>query len=113
MIKVYGIKNCNKIRDTRKWFDEQDVDYTFVDVKKEPIPPEQLADFTEKVGLDVLINRRGTKWRQLGLADEDLTEQELFEQLLEHQTMIKRPLITKGEAILVGYDEDSFKNFID
>lgn len=113
MIKVYGIKNCNKIRDTKKWLDEHGIEYKFVDVKKEPISPERLADFTEKVGLDALVNRKGMKWRQLGLADKDLNEQELFDQLLEHQTMIKRPLIIKGEAILVGYDEDSFKNFID
>jgi Spx/MgsR family transcriptional regulator len=113
MIKVYGIKNCNKIRDTRKWLDERKIEYEFVDVKKNPIPAEYLADFTEKVGLDVLINRRGMKWKQLGLAGKDLSDKELFDELLEHQTMIKRPLIVKGEAILVGYDEDAFETFID
>ncbi len=113
MIKVYGIKNCNKIRDTRKWLDERNVEYEFVDVKKNPIPAEYLADFTEKVGLDVLINRKGMKWRQLGLAKKDVSDKELFDELLEHQTMIKRPLIVKGEAILVGYDEDAFETFID
>jgi Spx/MgsR family transcriptional regulator len=113
MLKVYGIKNCNKIRDTLKWLDEKDLEYEFVDVKKSPIPAENLADFTEKVGLDTLVNRRGMKWRQLGLAKkENLSEQELFDQLLEHQTMIKRPLIVKGEAIMVGYDEDAFESFI-
>jgi len=112
MLKVFGIKNCNKIRDTRKWLDENNVDYKFVDVKKNPIDAETLADVTEKVGLDVLINRRGMKWRQLGLAGKDLNDQELFEQLLEHQTMIKRPLMIKNEAVMVGYDEDSFENFI-
>lgn len=113
MIKVYGIKNCNKIRDTKSWFSEKGVGFEFVDLKKDPLPAERLAEFTDKVGLDVLINRRGMKWRQLGLADKDLSEQELFEELLENQTMIKRPVITRGEAILVGYDEDSFENFID
>ncbi len=113
MIKVYGIKNCNKIRDTRKWLDERNVEYEFVDVKKNPIPAEYLADFTEKVGLDVLINRKGMKWRQLGLAKKDVSDKELFDELLEHQTMIKRPLIVIGEAILVGYDEDAFETFID
>lgn len=113
MLKVYGIKNCNKIRNTRKWLDERNVGYEFIDVKKTPIPAEKLADFTEKVGLDTLINRRGMKWRQLGLADKNVSEQELFDQMLEHQTMIKRPLITKGEAIMVGYDEDALESFID
>lgn len=113
MITVYGIKNCNKIRDTLKWLDKSDTGYEFIDVKKNPIPAELLADFTEKVGLDTLVNRRGMKWRQLGLAEKKLSEEELFDQMLEHQTMIKRPLMVKGEAILVGYDEDAFESFID
>ena len=112
MLKVLGIKNCNKIRDTLKWLDENKVDYEFIDVKKNPIDAEILADVTEKVGLDVLINRRGMKWRQLELAGKDLSDQELFEYLLEHQTLIKRPLMIKNEAVMVGYDEDSFENFI-
>jgi arsenate reductase-like glutaredoxin family protein len=35
----------------------------------------------------------------------------LFEQLLEHQTMIKRPVLLKEESVLVGYDEESFEAF--
>ena len=113
MIKVYGIKNCNKVRDTFKWLKENDVEYEFIDLKKEPLSEGKLDEFVHKVGLDVLVNRRGMKWRQLGLKDKNLNEDELFDQLLEHQVMIKRPVLEKGEAILVGYDEDSFEGFLE
>lgn len=112
MIKVYGIKNCNKIRDTLRWMEERGVDFQFVDLKKEPLTERQLAELARKVGLDVLVNRKGMKWRQLGLGGKNPGEEELFGLLLEHQTMIKRPLITRGDAVLVGYDEDSFEHFI-
>ncbi|MFU8812065.1 MAG: arsenate reductase family protein [Balneolaceae bacterium] len=112
MMKVYGIKNCNKIRDTRAWLDEQGVDYEFVDVKKDPITDQKLADFAHKVGVEVLVNKRGMTWRRLGLSDQDPDEQKLFDLLLEHQTMIKRPLIEKDEAVLVGFDEDALHDFI-
>lgn len=113
MIQVYGIKNCNKIRDTFTWLDDNNVDYEFVDLKKEPLTREELKSFADQIGLDVLINRRGMKWRQLGLKDKNLSDDELFEQLLEHQVMIKRPVLVKGEAILVGYDEDAFEAFVE
>ncbi|MEX1010563.1 MAG: arsenate reductase family protein [Balneolaceae bacterium] len=112
MIKVYGIKNCNKIRDTLKWLDAEGADYEFVDIKKDPMTPEQLADIVEKVGLDVVLNRKGMKWRQLGLAKKELSERELFDKLHTHQTMIKRPLMVRDEAVLVGYDEDAFESFV-
>jgi len=113
MIKVYGIKNCNKVRDTFKWLKKNDVEYEFIDLKKEPLSEGKLDEFVHKVGLDVLVNRRGMKWRQLGLKDKNLSEDELFDELLEHQVMIKRPVLEKGEAILVGYDEDSFEGFLE
>ena len=112
MLHIAGINNCNKIRDTKKWMDEHDVEYEFIDVKKEPLTRDELKELEFKVGLDVLVNKRGRKWRDLGLADKDLSDEELFEQLLEHQVMIKRPVLIKDESVLVGYDEESFEAFI-
>ncbi len=112
MLKVYGIKNCNKVRDSLKWLDENEVDYTFIDLKKDPLSEGKLDEFVHKVGLDVLINRRGTTWRNLGLKELDLDEDQLFDKLLENQTMIKRPLLELDDAVLVGYDEDAFESFV-
>lgn len=112
MLKVYGIKNCNKVRDTFKWLDENDVDYEFIDLKKDPLSEGKLDEFVHKVGLDVLINKRGTTYRNLGLKDKDLDEDQLFDQLLENQTMIKRPVLEQDDAVLVGYDEDAFDSFV-
>lgn len=113
MVEVYGIKNCNKIRDTLKWLDEHDIDYKFIDVRKDPIGVETLADFVHKVGLETIVNKRGRKWKDLGLGKEELTDEELFDQFLQHQIMIKRPLIVKDEAVMVGYDEDAFEGFFE
>ncbi len=113
MIKVYGIKNCNKVRDTFKWLEENEVEYKFIDLKKDPLSEQKLDEFVHKVGLDVILNKRGMKWRTLGLKEMDLDDDELFDQLLENQTMIKRPILEQGDAILVGYDEDAFDAFVD
>ncbi len=112
MLHIAGIKNCNKIRETKKWMKEHDVDFEFIDVKKDPLTREELKELEFKVGLDVLVNKRGRKWRDLGLANKDLSDEELFDQLLEHQVMIKRPVLIKEESVLVGYDEEAFEAFI-
>lgn len=112
MLRVYGIKNCNKVRDTFKWLKENEVEYEFIDLKKDPLSEGKLDEFVHKVGLDVLVNKRGMKWRSLGLKDKNLDEDQLFDQLLEHQTMIKRPVLELDDAVLVGYDEDAFDSFV-
>ncbi|PWN06627.1 arsenate reductase family protein [Rhodohalobacter mucosus] len=112
MIQVYGIKNCNKVRDTFSWLKNNQIEYEFIDFKKEPLSRGELQSLVQQIGLDVLVNKRGMKWRQLGLKDKNLSDKELFDVLLENQTMIKRPVLVRGEAILVGYDEDSFEAFV-
>ena len=89
------------------------MEYEFIDLKKDPLSEQKLDEFVHKVGLDVILNKRGMKWRNLGLKDKNLDDDQLFDQLLEHQTMIKRPVLEQGDAILVGYDEDAFDAFVD
>ncbi|TVQ67892.1 MAG: Spx/MgsR family RNA polymerase-binding regulatory protein [Balneolaceae bacterium] len=112
MIQVYGIKNCNKIRDTLQWLKEKEVEYIFFDLKKEPLTREELDEFVYRIGLDVLVNRRGTTWRNLGLSESELPDDELTNLLFENQSMIKRPVLVRDEAMIVGYDEDAFEEFI-
>ncbi len=112
MLHVIGIKNCNKIRDTRKWLEEREVDYEFVDVKKEPLSREEVKELAFKVGLDVLVNKRGTTYRNLGLKDKEVSEEAMIDLLVENQSMIKRPVLVQDHAVLVGYDEDAFEAFV-
>ena len=113
MVQVYCIKNCDKIRKTLKWLKDNEIEHHLYDLKKEPLTREELDEFVHRIGLDVLVNKKGMKWRQLGLSKKDLTDDELFDQLLEHQVMIKRPVLVKDGAMIVGYDEEAFEAFVE
>ncbi len=113
MLEVIGITNCNTIKKTKEWLTEKGISYSFRDLKKDPLSPNELAELVMRAGLDTLVNRKGRKWKMLGLSDKELSDNDLFEVLLEHQTMIKRPVLRKGEAIMVGFDEDALQNFIE
>ncbi len=113
MLEVIGIPNCNTIKKTKNWLDEHEVPFTFRDLKKEPLSPNELADLVMKAGLDTLVNQKGKKWKMLGLADKQLTDNDLFDVLLEHQTIIKRPVLRHGEAVMVGFDEDAVASFVE
>lgn len=112
MLHVIGIKNCDTIRKTRKWLSENEVEYEFIDLKKEPLTIDEINELSFKVGLDVLVNKRGTTYRNLGLKDKELSDEEMIKVLEQNQSMIKRPVLTLDEAVLVGFDEEAFKNFI-
>jgi len=111
MVHIIGIPNCNKIRDTKKWLDSKNIGYELINVKIDPLTRDELKDLEIKVGLDVLVNSRGTTYRNLKIKDLDLDDGRLFDVLLENQTMIKRPVIVFDNSVLVGYDEEAFEVF--
>lgn len=108
---VLGIPNCDKIRKTKAWLTDHERPFQFVDLKKTPLSREELLELSQKVGLDALINRRGTTWRKLELADKNLNEAEMLDVLLENQSMILRPVLVRGESVMIGYDEEAFVGF--
>lgn len=114
MITVIGIPNCDTIRKTRKWLDENKVEYAFVDVKKEPLTRSEIVELASMVTFDSLVNRRGTTWRNLGLGDAELSDQQMLDLLEKNQTMIKRPVIVSEDgAVMVGFDEDALAQFVE
>lgn len=112
MLHLIGIPNCDKIRATKKWLDSKEVEFEFIDVKKEPLTLDEIKDLEFKVGLDVLVNKRGTTYRNLGLKDKNLSKDEMLEVLEQNQSMIKRPVLVYEDGVLVGYDEEAFENFL-
>lgn len=112
MLHVIGIKNCDTIKKTKRWLTENEVEFEFIDLKKEPLTIDEIKELEYKVGLDVLVNKRGTTYRNLGLKDKNLSDQDMIQTLQENQSMIKRPVLVLDEAVLVGYDEEAFKNFV-
>ena len=111
---LYGIANCDTVKKSRKWLDSHNITYEFHDYKKKGIDKSTLKAWSETVGWETLLNRRGTTWRQLDDADkEGISENRAIELMLEHNSMIKRPVIKQGELILVGFSEDEHRRLVD
>jgi arsenate reductase len=64
--------------------------------------------------MNILFNKRGTKYRQLKLKDLNLDENAMLEWLCRENLLIKRPVIEldKGEVI-VGFDEEKYKEIFE
>ncbi len=109
-MKVYGIKTCGSVKKALKFFKDKGIEYEFIDLKKTPVTCEKIDEWINKVGVDVLFNKRGTKYRQLKLKELNLDENGKREWLCKENLLIKRPVIEldNGEVI-VGFDEEKYK----
>lgn len=107
---IYGIPTCDSIRKARKWFDAQDINYEFIDVRATPPSRAQVASWIEVVGHSALINKRSTTWKNM--SDKERTEVEHGDSLsvlLANPTLIKRPVLEYDGEIAVGFSADSYQ----
>ncbi len=104
MTKLYGISNCDQVRAARNWLDDAGIKYQFVDFRREGIKRNLVVGWLDSCG-DALINRRSSTWRQLNDDQKAIAEREQLAQLLvEHPTLIKRPVLVSNHSILLGFN---------
>ena len=110
MVTLYGIKNCDTVKKTRKWLEQHAVEYRFHDFRGDGLERDQLTRFAETAGWETLLNRRGTSWRKLDAADrENVDAAKAVELMLTTPTLIKRPVLDTGEQIIVGFNIDTYQ----
>ena len=109
-IKVYGIKNCDTVKKAIVYLNERDIDYEFVDFRKNPISQQVLKKMVESVGWELLINKRSTTYRSLSEEEKSNINYDLVSKL---PTLIKRPVLIHGENITVGFSEQQYAKLFD
>ena len=63
MITLFGIKNCDTIKKTKKWLESNQLTYQFHDYRVDGLDAAWLADMLEKHGWETLLNKRGTTYQ--------------------------------------------------
>src|SRR5437868_4151837 len=112
-LMFYWYPKCGTCRKAKKWLDEHQVSYQEIHIVENPPSRDELEDFYKKSGLSInkLFNTSGQKYRELGLKDKIKTasEQELLDLLASDGMLMKRPILTDGEKVTVGFNEESFE----
>ena len=102
-MKIFGIKNCDKIKKTIKWCQQQDKDYDFHDYRVDGLDTALLESFLQHHPITELVNRRSTTWRQL--TDEQKSTLDV-NTVLANPTLLKRPLVEINGQLHIGYFPD-------
>ena len=110
MTTLYGISNCDTCRKAKNWFYENRITFDFFDFRKNELTQTKIETWIDSIGLDKLINRRGTTWRNL---PDELRDKihgpENVDVLNQFPTLIKRPIIEIDDHFLVGFDASVIK----
>jgi len=110
VITLYGIKNCDTIKKARKWLTDNSVEYNFHDVRTDGIDAATLDGWIDQVGLETILNRRGTTWRKLDSDDQNrVNRSNVTALLLKYPAIIKRPVLDLDGTITVGFKAEQYQ----
>ena len=102
---IHGIRNCDTIKKARNWLDVNGIAHDFHDYKVSGIEAATLQAWVRRAGWETVLNRHGTSFRKLPDAQkQDLDGNRALALMLAEPSMIRRPVLTRGNLLVIGFD---------
>lgn len=109
---VWHYAGCGTCKKALKWLDAHGVAYDAIPIVDHPPDAKTLRALAEAAGVGArkLVNVSGESYRALIAsrgkpAIDALDDDALYALLARDGKMIKRPLLRRGDTVLVGFDE--------
>jgi arsenate reductase len=107
---LYGIASCDSCRKARKWLDANNVEYNYHDFRIDGLAIQMLERWSGKMDWQKMLNKRSLTWRKIPEMDrEDLTKDKALALMMQHQTLVKRPVLESDDFIALGFSPDNYK----
>ncbi len=116
MITLYGITNCQTVIKAKKCLEQNQIEYTFWDYKKQGIDIDHLQTWCQELGWEKVLNRAGMMWKKALESEKEKVVDQVtaIEFMLKTPTSIKRPIVEMNDdELLLGFVESEWqKNFV-
>ncbi|OBU11565.1 ArsC family reductase [Morganella psychrotolerans] len=112
--QIFGIKNCDTMKKARAWLDANGIAYEFHDYRQDGVDAALLAEFISHIDLTLLLNKRGTTWRQLDKTEQDAATDTIaaIRLMTEKPALIKRPVLVSPDGRYhLGFNADDYQQF--
>ncbi|WP_262177478.1 arsenate reductase family protein [Saccharococcus sp. Marseille-Q5394] len=112
-LTYYGYPKCGTCRKAKKWLENAELEFKEVNIVENPPTKEELQQMIGNSNLDIkkFFNVSGMKYRELNLKDKlpGMTADEKVELLSTDGMLIKRPIVTDGSNVTVGFKEETYE----
>jgi arsenate reductase (glutaredoxin) len=113
MLTIYGIKSCSTCREAMKWLNAQNIAYRFHDLREDGIDIQTLERWADSVEWEKLLNKSSLTWRKLPDVDRGgMTRNRALAAMIEHPTLVKRPVLEKGKQVALGFSAQQYANIL-
>lgn len=98
---------CTTCKKAQKWLDENNIQYTFRDIKENNPSYEELEKWYKISGMPLkkFFNTCGLLYKSMELKNKlpNMTEEEMLNLLATDGMLVKRPLLVSDDFVLIGF----------
>ncbi|AOZ92077.1 arsenate reductase family protein [Paenibacillus crassostreae] len=109
---IYQYPKCGTCRNAVKWLQSKGHELEMRNIFEEPPTVSELTVLIEKSSLDLkkFFNVSGEVYKEMGLKDklQNMSRDEQIALLSSNGRLIKRPIVSNGEHVTVGYKEEQY-----
>ncbi len=105
MVSIYHNPRCSKSRETLALLQEKGIAPEVVLYLETPPDVQALKKVLQQLGMSSardLMRRKEDLYKELNLADSQLSEDQLLQAMVEHPKLIERPIVINGDQARIG-----------
>lgn len=113
-ILVYQKPGCSKCGATLALLKSSGKEFDAVNYYEAPLTVERLRELIDKLGLPVRNVLRSDEplARELGLAERQLSDDELIRIMVENPDLIQRPIVVRGDEAVLCRPPENVRKFL-
>jgi arsenate reductase len=113
-VTIYQKPTCSTCRQAVQLLKESGKPFKAINYYETPFTKAQLKSLLKKARLSPvdIVRTKEDVYKDLGLAKKNLSDDEWLDLLIAHPDLIQRPIVEKGEKVILARPADSVKELI-
>lgn len=113
-MKIYHNPRCGKSRQTLALIEQAGIEPEIIEYLKTPPTAEELDAILKKLKLEPqqLMRKGEAIYKELKLAERELSRDEAIAVMLEHPKLIERPIVVQGRKAVLGRPPENVKELL-
>lgn len=113
-VLFYTYPSCTSCRKTKAWLNQNGIEYEERHMFRTPPTTDELrAMFQMSMnGTDDLLSKRSQTFKDLDIELDDLSFNQLITLLRTEPKLLRRPIITYNDNMIVGYDKEALESLL-
>ncbi len=112
LVQIFGTKKSADTRKAQRFFQERRIKVHFCDLAERAASIGELKRFTQKFGVEAIVDRESKRFLDLGLRQAIYGEERWLSILADEPMILRQPLVRLQNKLSVGVDEKLWKEWL-